>query len=154
MFEGKIQSSAFVLPDFLIPRPKDVVLYQLETMFFKQVHVIFSSTYNHSGNFKQHLLKHERESGSISALLVAKASEAGATSLDDVLNIVATSNIVTPKPKSSVKSGGHPITRTPGRNLYTCEQCGRKYTLKCKSLTNKTGYIHLGLKNKNCLLRD
>jgi len=31
------------------------------------------STYNHSGNFKQHLLKHERESGSISALLVAQA---------------------------------------------------------------------------------
>ena len=33
-----------------------------------------SSTYNHSGNFKQHLLKHERESGSISALLVAQVS--------------------------------------------------------------------------------
>ena len=28
------------------------------------------STYNHAGNFKQHLLKHDRESGIISAMLV------------------------------------------------------------------------------------
>ena len=34
---------------------------------------VCNSNYNHSGNFKQHLLKHERESGSISATLVAQA---------------------------------------------------------------------------------
>ena len=36
---------------------------------------VCKSNYNHSGNFKQHLLKHERESGSISATLVAQAGQ-------------------------------------------------------------------------------
>jgi len=45
----------------------------------------FSSNYNHSGNFKQHLLKHERESGSISAILVAKSKDGDAFSLAGVI---------------------------------------------------------------------
>ena len=91
--------------------------------------MIFSN-YNHSGNFKQHLFKHERESGSISAMLVAKAKEIGVTNLLDV-DVAQLSQIATvhpPKPTTPASKVSH-VERDPSRQLYECEQCGRKINL-------------------------
>ena len=78
-----------------------------------------SSNYNHSGNFKQHLLKHERESASISAVLVAKAKEIGVDNLLDV-------NIVLTPPSSNHGSKMSPTDGDPRRQVYECDQCGSK----------------------------
>lgn len=64
-----------------------------QTTFFAQnvngVNFYFSH-YNHSGNFKQHLLKHERESGSISAMLVAKSKDGTGFDLSDIIQVFHT----------------------------------------------------------------
>ena len=78
--------------------------------------LFLSSSYNHSGNFKQHLLKHERESGSISAMIIAKAN--GDTDIMNLLEVPA---------KVHRPSGANKISRPDmNKKTYTCDHCGRK----------------------------
>ncbi len=74
---------------------------------------VCNSNYNHSGNFKQHLLKHERESGSISATLVAQAG-----SNPHLTNVLQSAMA------DRVDSGDKPAV-----NLYQyqCEHCERSF---------------------------
>ena len=74
---------------------------------------VCNSNYNHSGNFKQHLLKHERESGSISATLVAQAG-----SNPHLTNVLQSAMA------DRVDSGDKPAV-----NLYQyqCEHCDRSF---------------------------
>ncbi len=68
------------------------------SMIFK-----YFSNYNHSGNFKQHLLKHERESGSISAMLVrhfCNAVKAFHPSLTFSANLFILLNVFCPHSKN------------------------------------------------------
>ena len=75
---------------------------------------VCNSNYNHSGNFKQHLLKHERESGSISATLVAQVG--GNPHLTNVLQSAMTDRVDKCDRESEEK-----------RNQYRCEHCGRTF---------------------------
>jgi hypothetical protein len=98
-----------------------------KTLKFLQLSKVtfYFSNYNHSGNFKQHLLKHERESGSISAMLVAKAKEIGVTNLHDVNLVQSTS---TSSQQRHASKGGQ-VERDPSRHMYECDQCGREQLL-------------------------
>ena len=74
---------------------------------------VCNSNYNHSGNFKQHLLKHERESGSISATLVAQA---GANP--------HLTNVLQSAMADRVDSGDKPAVN---QYQYQCEHCDRSF---------------------------
>lgn len=74
---------------------------------------VCNSNYNHSGNFKQHLLKHERESGSISATLVAQA---GANP--------HLTNVLQSAMADRVDSGDKPAIN---QYQYQCEHCDRSF---------------------------
>ena len=74
---------------------------------------VCNSNYNHSGNFKQHLLKHERESGSISATLVAQAG-----SNPHLTNVLQSAMA------DRVDSGDKP---TVNQYQYQCEHCDRSF---------------------------
>ena len=74
---------------------------------------VCNSNYNHSGNFKQHLLKHERESGSISATLVAQA---GANP--------HLTNVLQSAMADRVDSGDKPQVT---QYQYQCEHCDRSF---------------------------
>jgi len=75
---------------------------------------VCNSNYNHSGNFKQHLLKHERESGSISATLMAHVG--GNPHLTSVLQSAMTDRVDKCDQESEEKM-----------NKYRCEHCGRGF---------------------------
>ena len=75
---------------------------------------VCNSNYNHSGNFKQHLLKHERESGSISATLVAQVG--GNPHLTSVLQSAMTDRVDKCDRESEEK-----------RNMYKCDYCDRTF---------------------------
>ena len=72
-----------------------------------------NSNYNHSGNFKQHLLKHERESGSISATLVAQAG-----SNPHLTNVLQSAMA------DRVDNGDKPAVT---QYQYQCEHCDRSF---------------------------
>ena len=74
---------------------------------------VCNSNYNHSGNFKQHLLKHERESGSISATLVAQAG-----SNPHLTNVLQSAMA------DRVDSGDKPQVN---QYQYQCEHCDRSF---------------------------
>jgi len=75
---------------------------------------VCNSNYNHSGNFKQHLLKHERESGSISATLVAQVG--GNPHLTNVLQSAMTDRVDKCDQESEEK-----------KYQYKCEHCDRAF---------------------------
>jgi DNA-directed RNA polymerase subunit RPC12/RpoP len=74
---------------------------------------VCNSNYNHSGNFKQHLLKHERESGSISATLMAQTG-----SNPHLTNVLQSAMA------DRVDSGDKP---TVTQYQYQCEHCDRSF---------------------------